>query len=457
MVLLPGARYLVASVTDDAGLNYAVVVFSVDRTSLGAVPLAKTLTLTKAYNLRAKYMTVHGESGIVVAFDREMRGNESWKCFDASKRDTNGGAKPKSPFKYECVLLHVSLSSLEALIRARVVPGSREYLLYASTRPRPFQNLATVMSRKPIGAPSLGEIFGSPYVAVSEDCSNIVFKNLDGGNASVLTCVPTVLGSDEAHSIEAIHLVSERNQVLVVRKIKIERGSPALAIEYFDVLSEPGGPRAHTDSIYLYCKDVASVKISDNDSYARNGLSQSILSTPISVFIRTTDEGSLAYLRIFPQRKEHGLAAAPTSPSFDLARRPSFSTEVYPLQDGAQLQQLSWEDEHVGVLPASCRPVVYLIDKNDPDASPHILRYMRLRDFDPESTSKQAAHDGGDLEDNSGETARMMTTQLVIPAKVANLASVSALAWDETTGRLCIADARTGMVQVLDFAALPLS
>ena len=76
MVVLPGGKHLVASVTDYTCSVYSLMVFVMDYRHGGLIPLAKTPTETKAQNLRAKYMTVKGVTGIVVAYiRREFRGS----------------------------------------------------------------------------------------------------------------------------------------------------------------------------------------------------------------------------------------------------------------------------------------------------------------------------------------------------------------------------------------------
>jgi hypothetical protein len=70
MVVLPGGKHLIASVADYTYTLYSLMVFVADYRHGGLIPLAKMPTETKAYRLRAKYMTVRGVSGIVVAYVR---------------------------------------------------------------------------------------------------------------------------------------------------------------------------------------------------------------------------------------------------------------------------------------------------------------------------------------------------------------------------------------------------
>lgn len=68
MVILPGGAHLVASVREETRNSFALVVFVLDYRNGGALPLAKADTPTQAYNLQAKYMKLHGQSGIMIAY-----------------------------------------------------------------------------------------------------------------------------------------------------------------------------------------------------------------------------------------------------------------------------------------------------------------------------------------------------------------------------------------------------
>lgn len=73
MVMLPGSHYIVTS-ERPAGRGgsdgrYTLSVSAMDRRH-GIVQLAKMDTITKAYNIQAKYMTVEGVRNIVIAFIR---------------------------------------------------------------------------------------------------------------------------------------------------------------------------------------------------------------------------------------------------------------------------------------------------------------------------------------------------------------------------------------------------
>ena len=67
MVILPGGHHLIASVREETCNTFALMIFVLDYRNGGALPLAKNDTLTQPYNLQAKYMTLQGQNGIMVA------------------------------------------------------------------------------------------------------------------------------------------------------------------------------------------------------------------------------------------------------------------------------------------------------------------------------------------------------------------------------------------------------
>jgi hypothetical protein len=74
MVILPGGLHLVASVREETRNSFAIMIFVLDHRNGGALPLAKTDTPSQAYNLQAKYMKLHDQNGIVIAYTvRDIR------------------------------------------------------------------------------------------------------------------------------------------------------------------------------------------------------------------------------------------------------------------------------------------------------------------------------------------------------------------------------------------------
>lgn len=71
MKLLPGGKYLVASAKGLGMDDYSLMVFLLDHPSGLTVPLARLDTVTKAFDLQAKYMSYKGVQGIIIAYARK--------------------------------------------------------------------------------------------------------------------------------------------------------------------------------------------------------------------------------------------------------------------------------------------------------------------------------------------------------------------------------------------------
>ncbi|KAL6301301.1 hypothetical protein BKA93DRAFT_828413 [Sparassis latifolia] len=461
MAMLPGGHYIVASVTDNARSRYSLIIFVMDSTLAGAWVVARTDTFTKAYHLQAKYMTIGGERGIVVAYIRRnyRRFEDMQSGVDISQYSADHEIDSPVPIKYECVCLHVPLSSLEVLGDSRIVPGSEEYLRHARAQPAPFRPLATVQTRSPLGIPCLDEIFGSPYLAVAKDRNKIVFKKLDGGPAATLHCEPTFVGPIEEHSIAAIRLVSVENKVLVVRKVS--QGDPTVTVEYYDVIP-PGDEKAEvhascTNGIIIYGADATWVKISDHGIPPREddsvvpvlyGRPEAYAPRPISVFIYLSAGRKLLRLSIFPVRDED--VPLPSPSSGPLSHDQAYGAYTYPLKADKEPDWWSFKryEEEAHVLAGSYRSIVYTTPLGNRTDAPPIVKFHRY--FDPWSRWEDPP-DGVDMHQ------KHVVSRTYVPDSVRDIKSVAALAWDETIGRLCVAGAGSPTVHVLDFAAWPVS
>ncbi len=93
------------------------------------------------------------------------------------------------PFKYECMVVHLPLENLEALASIPYPTDSREFQYVASALPKPFMNLFSVSSRRPLTSPVLAEMRDGAYLALVRGGNDIVFKRLEGGSEATLTCM----------------------------------------------------------------------------------------------------------------------------------------------------------------------------------------------------------------------------------------------------------------------------
>ncbi|KAI0937436.1 hypothetical protein AcV5_005347 [Taiwanofungus camphoratus] len=481
MVLLPGGQYLVASVADRVQKHYAIVVFAMDHRTAGAVPLAKTPTTTKAFHLQAKYMTIKEERGIVISYVRRdykhfrdrRKGPFAPGAIDISKYSPDHDVDLQVPVKYECVTLHVSLYSLEVLSDPRFVPGSAEFLQHARAQPRPFRIIAVIRTRSPLGPPTLDEVFGSPYLAIVKRPNSIMFKNLNGGAVSTLTCSPSPVHPNEPHFIMAIRLLPLQNLVLVVRRVNLPPSQSQRFVGYIEFYHAiPSGAIATTsqhdtlDARAVMEPDfhIASVQISDHgiptlqdDSVNPNlyNVDQPPAPRPISIFATTVDHDFIFRYTIFPRRVEHVLPPTPPS-ARSWSKTPRDYARTYATWSYDVMSIPLWKayhgakDRELRIIPGSLRAIAYEVPRKDIREAPPILSIYRY--YDIASGSFEAALN--DPTTNGELRGTKVMKEFDVPAHV-DLSSVQAMAWDETIGRLCISSLNSTRLYVLDFAKAP--
>ncbi|KAI0340012.1 hypothetical protein BDW22DRAFT_1335076 [Trametopsis cervina] len=191
MVLLPGSQYLVASVSDATRQDWALIIYVLD-SRYNVIPIAKTDTRTKAYNLQAKYLTVNGVHGITISYVRRdwRRRAHGKRGINVSEYSADHEIDAPYPLKYECITFHVPLRTLEGLCDTRFVPGSRAFLEHAKAQIPPFQQICLIRSSRKLGTLSLDDFAGKPYLTLMRFPNDIMFKPLNGGPLSVLTVRP---------------------------------------------------------------------------------------------------------------------------------------------------------------------------------------------------------------------------------------------------------------------------
>ncbi|KAG9313929.1 hypothetical protein JVU11DRAFT_4702 [Chiua virens] len=228
MVVLPGGKYMVASVCNMAKTHYSLVVFALDHRIGGVVPLAETPVKRKAYNLKAKYMNIDGTPSIVIAYvRRKISSRYSDSSVDPSIynpifENPRKPIDPPVPLQYACTCIHISLDALDALSDPRLIPGSAAFFHFAASQPPPFRLLCVLRSSSELGAIDLTIIEGVPTLAVVKNHETVVFKELTGvGMLSTLCCAREEPYSSNHHSICNMRILPHQGQILILRAIKL--------------------------------------------------------------------------------------------------------------------------------------------------------------------------------------------------------------------------------------------
>ncbi|EMD32513.1 hypothetical protein CERSUDRAFT_77231 [Gelatoporia subvermispora B] len=456
MVVLPGGQYMVASVTDDRQYHYGIMVYVMDHRLGGCVALAKAATATKAFNLQAKYMPVCdadgvAERGIMISF---VRRDFKYRVHRNSGVDisqyTGDAIDPEVPLKYECVTLHISLKQLEVLGDPRFPQNSEEWIRHARRQPHPFKTLALIRTRSILGIPALDEIDGIPYVAVPKLPDRIVFKNLNGGPASVLRCNNTEPYPDKQHTIRAIRMLPCQNQVLVVREI----GAPLEGehvLEIYDIIP-PG------DELTELARDATDIEWLETDTIGvLSGiqLSDHGLPTTLDASFHTARAPqpitlwAHRHLRLAPQDTQRGRHPYAYSGLLRAVLYPERTPEGgyrYTLERLAPLRAIPLAGGYVlHALVGAQRSLVYMTHEEDLRATPRVRGLRRF--CDPGLVSYEAALARADKE--------CFTRKIKVPKDV-EWGAVAAMAWDESIGRLCVAEWMSDVVHVLDFSHAPM-
>ncbi|OBZ77473.1 hypothetical protein A0H81_02707 [Grifola frondosa] len=465
MTLLPGGHHLVASVADKKRYHYSLMVFIMDDHG-SAKPVAKTCTITKAYSLQAKYVTIRGQRGIAISYIRRefINRRDVDRNINIAEYSDFHEIDPQVPLKYECTALHFSLDAVQALEDSPFPPGSREFIEEAQKYPPPFRNLVKISSRRQLECPVIEEAFGSPYLAVVRRPDSIMLKNLAGGAVSTLKCLPDAFYPDSSHVIKSMRILPGMNQVLVVRHIDIARRlyhRTLYTFEHYDIV--PSGKILRETSLvpvssmecledslwtHTYISDPCFLPREDDSVLPtlRKNYAEPPQPPPINVLaIRTHDDG-LVRTTFFPERVVRALPPTPSGSASHTGVLPqSRVTYQYPLENHTRVMHCNAPlNTEFRILPGSVRPLLYTIPWDDTTAAPRVLSMHPYRDW--EALPDEIPIPREVLPKHKGQFDGVLS---------APNWPVEAFAWDEHIGRLCVSVEGVSTIQVYDFARAP--
>ncbi|KAI1792020.1 hypothetical protein LXA43DRAFT_944758 [Ganoderma leucocontextum] len=532
MALLPGGQYLVASVKDRNPTRHSIEVFASDFQYSMGFPFARFTTPTKAFHLRAKYLTIHGQPGIAIAYiRRDYRRNKFKHQFNVNRIPPDSDWF-SSKIKYECAVLHVPLQSLERLFNNEVPWDPRVYRTRARQQPRPFQMLTEITSRARMSVPIIDEDrHGTPFVAVLKHPDRIVYKNLDGGLGCTMYCEPHPAYGHLPHAIMAFTFLRCQHQFLLIRRAGDDPDplhhaalgpdeaptGPYYFAELYDALYAPGTSLTHTatartavhDAEWNFWKHVwitdpsAGVPLKADASVHAARHASISKPPPITIFVQAARSYGLVFNTFFPEPITASDADGPAEAehAYVLSEDDAF-VETAPLPDGVERLKELYEHR---VLLGATRPVIYTVPREG-RSRPHAFRIQMLGgvwdeglldrppgaedgqgegadmedavddddggvdemgdgededEEEPEDDGEEGDDDGGDGagdEDGQSDVLEDMSRIRVshqFDIALEDLGGVSAIAWDETIGRLCIGYAKNSKIAVFDFAGAP--
>ncbi|KAI5998106.1 hypothetical protein EDD15DRAFT_2408703 [Pisolithus albus] len=309
-------KYMVASVSNWAKNFYSLCIFALDHRVGGIVALAETPVKQKAYNLRAKYMTIDGNPSIVIAY---VRRKKILPVYHEIRNNPRLKIDPPVPFQYVCSCVQVSLDALDALADPRLDPYSPEFFEFARSQPPPFRLLSVLRSSSEFGMIDLAIIDDIPTLAVVKGLETIVFKQLTGmGQITTMVCAREEMNSALIYRICNVRILPYQGEILVIRVITDMtptattdmRGPPAkppglLTVAMFPIPAAGDSQTPNHTSISLVsfrADDAEDIQISDLHDYDLLGgesSSDPVVAPPINIFYRKS-RCRLRYITLKP-------------------------------------------------------------------------------------------------------------------------------------------------------------
>ncbi|KAI0688578.1 hypothetical protein C8T65DRAFT_767875, partial [Cerioporus squamosus] len=512
LALLPGGQYLVASVTDASRTRFALDLYTTDFAHRLGFPVARYDVPSKAFHLCAKYMSFRGQPGIVVAYVRR----DFRKPHFAQRYGDINGVPPewdhpqwRRVLMYECAAIFAPLDALETVcddarplcpvrLRVRAMRMEGEGAGAGTAGRRPFRVLAEITSRSRMSGPVVADgVRGAPLLAVLKhgpDADCVVYKNLDGGAGTIMVCAPQPDYQGLVQSIMAFMIIPPQNQFLVVRRASpagmdpdqladLQELGPYYFAELYDIVHAPGA------TVTRSAASRSAVHDSRGNYWHRVWLSDpgfgpgpspslvgNVCAKPVVVFASAKFSYGVAWdlVRPFP--------VPSTGPAYGwryvLDEEEAFMP-IERLEDGVLELGEVFEDR---VLLGSTRPLVCSVPRRQVGTGAgtgtglHSFRISMVRGLrdrvllgyedgvgDGRRTDNVRMDVDGDEVDSDADAESQSDDGECEPAgdvKVArfelageDLEGVSAIAWDETIGRLCVSYSRHTRVAVFDFAA----
>lgn len=457
--LLPGGKYLVASVKDSCSYRFFIVVFCLDHPQ-GYQALARAPTKSRAYNLQAKYMTYDSgsgpEQGIMIAYVRRTFKADGPANVDPNDYSFKTEIDAPHPFNHDLSCVFISLNCLEMLADPEILPGSADYKSRALRQKPPFLQVAVLTATYQMNNISLYELDNMPYLAVVQHPTLIAFIDLTNRNVYNLACHDHDDYPGLPHDIKAIRVFPTQRDILVVRTITFPDRTELHLVEIYNISNmQPIKVNwKNAESRYLIENQPASnVHISDYGIPTFTGDQPQLRASydpppPISIFVQTVNPTGVIHHVLWP--------------SADYV--PATSIRSASIRYYYTLEHVCFQSQHISsplvthVLPGAYRALMYTVMEDDRKDAPSMVSLRRY--VNPEY---QYADYPIPRVDRS--TRILRKKHPVVPTNIYGSfpldencqrhyqdGGVAAITWDEGIGRVCIAAENEMQIQILDFA-----
>ncbi|KAF5357426.1 hypothetical protein D9757_008411 [Collybiopsis confluens] len=458
MKLLPGGQYMVASVKDTASRVFYLCIFYLDHPERNLPPLAKLPLPSKAINIEARFQTLRDRHGIMILYS--IRGPEDGQLhgYDLNALSSSAEIDPPFPLRHECICTFVDMAPLELLSDPSVSLTSPEYRRRAAALPKPFQLVIHFVSNAPIEHPSLFEGDGYPFAAVVQKPNEIVLMDLTSSQLSSIKLARIANYNTAEHKIRAIRVLPKQNQVLVVRTLLLrrlgeEQDYHTVELHTLPDLGQLGVVRNAPEQYFtIENRNASSIHISDMYEPVRGNdhpflYDPDARPMPLSIYVCGEGLEGMENVNIPPDQYFDGKQLR----------------WYYPLTHWHEQQTICDERYHVRILPGVRRALLYKVPVDDRSDLPKIKELGRY--YNPCYTLDDYPHDPEFDPPHPDEKLGMGIVRRryqrppneYVPFKFRSSTfehiakeGFSAMTWDESTGRVCIATPKNMKFLVMD-------
>ncbi|KAJ8075184.1 hypothetical protein PM082_019512 [Marasmius tenuissimus] len=468
MKILPGGRFLIASVKDVESFRFWVCVYCLDHPKgLEHALLARKAVETKPYGLGARFHTdprgVMQSVMVMYCLRRPADGN--FRGLDPAGWTTEIDSNPPYPLEYGCFVIECPLPGLEFLSDPRVDTNSDDFIQLMGMINPPFgrEYIWRMVEDKPFDDASLFDINGVCY-AVTASRGKVTIVNLMLRSSTTFLLARDGHFPNYKHHIRALRVLPQQNRILVFRTIALVGQLPrethdVQSIEVFEIPEDDDETyqlESNTydyrivqavDRVYIENKNVSSVHISDYPTIPRSldlpqlyeGHDNAPL-TPISIYVRTSAPLGIVHYEVFPIRD-------PVTNEWDYVLDSVIPQTVH-ISDPVETR----------IIPGTTRSLIYTVPPNDRTGHPKLLslrRYFNPR-YAPDDYKPFALKDHLEVpvldKERYPKPKLLYSSFDVCDPTFHGVAEkgLSAITWDEGTGRVCVASQEDMKIVILD-------
>ncbi|KAI0312791.1 hypothetical protein OF83DRAFT_613457 [Amylostereum chailletii] len=506
--IVPGGKFMLAAVHD--GNSYAITVFMMEHRVKAVYPVAKCLTRNRPYSIEAKYLPYRGAQGLMVTYvQREAR----------HSKDRNAGLDPSIysddadnipfPLRYELVVMHNDLKSLEVLQDPTCPPGSKEYQKRVAAQPSPpFGVVTTIRSYDNFDFIDVDVVDGDAWLVFIQ-VRKVTMKNLETRAISAFTCGPLpeenpTLPENHVHPmpyrIRGMRILPPQREILIVRTNSHNKANP-ITLELFtlppsDTRLEAVPPRSirrHWEECLFQDVQISShgLPLAHDQSVLASLCSHSE-PPPIYIYAVTLEPWGMICYRLWPERvvRDQVRSFVPGVAAPDHSDQPlpaladtTFRYNVVPAHSLDQVRsRIAFNgndpNQRLRFLAGSVRPLLYGVDIDDRSIAPTLLGLYSYVDLHeppdsgingqlarwPEDVARRKAavrelerfaHKETSKRRSSQERIAGLTDRVLKCIPMFDVGLV-AIEWEDWTGKLCLVlKGEPAMIYMFEYAHTP--